>query len=711
MRRDKIISGLIAWLLALVTALAGIGCIVTGFDLDIAEEWASIHLFCAMFAAIAAVCCSFRWGAPVMTVLSLALLVLFRKAVAMSAAVLLYRISYLFDAAYGWGIVNPTIPPEFGTMGVVYPITQIPLAPALIVIGCMVISAICWVVCSRRWVGFGLLAGLAPLMLCCVVTDTVPEVQCLSFLIGSLMLLTITQLVRKLDIRSGNRLTALALIPVLLLSMVLPQLAQAEDRHRQAQQLQDQLLGLLNGWSGTGIEDPSDVITESVDLSTVGPMFMGTGVKLYVDVDYEGALYLRGTAYDTYTGTTWEALADTAGERGWPYSGIDPVGTLTITLAGGTTQRRYFPYYTKGQGWTQYLDHGTLKQEEAVRSYSFDFYTSDEALNHLFTPLSFEETETYLALPRNTRLAAERILIEIFAEDHPSSQIMQAALIGQYVSHSASYDLQTEAMPQDATDFAIWFLQNSNTGYCVHFASAATILLRAAGIPARYVTGYLTYATGEAFAVTGEQAHAWVEYLHPTRGWTVLEATPGILQQIQPSEPTEPPSEETTEPSEDTSEPTEDTTEPSEESTTPSEDTTVPSEGTTLPSPTGPHSGGQGEEWDLTWIWYILWVLLAWSLLALQHRLRRRLRRKWLMKGDEKQRALRRWRYVRRTVRILKLPHPEHLQALAEKAVFSQHTLTEEELEQFDLWLQKAKRHLLTKPWPIRLALWFIYAI
>ena len=62
-------------------------------------------------------------------------------------------------------------------------------------------------------------------------------------------------------------------------------------------------------------------------------------------------------------------------------------------------------------------------------------------------------------------------------------------------------------------DFATWFLNESDTGYCVHFATAGTLMLRALGIPARYVTGY--YATAYAnqtVTVTTDNAHAWVEY-------------------------------------------------------------------------------------------------------------------------------------------------------------------------------------------------------
>ena len=713
MKRDKIFTGLIAWAMSLITALAGIACVVTGFGLDLAD-WRLILLSCALFAGVAAVCCSFRWGSLVLSGLSVGLLLLFWESLLPSAQHLIYYVSVLFDKAYGWGVLPVWLP--------VISYTPSP-APALIAMAFPVIAGICWTVCRGKWVGFGPLAGLAPLMLCCVVTDTVPAGWCVALLLGGLMTLTLTQLVRRQDVRSGNRLTAMVLIPVILVSVLLPRFTQQDDYQQQSQVLQDQLLELLDQlniklWPGPDSDDPGTSTgnggpSKSVDLTEVGAMTSRDNPYMYIDVqredtdsNYNGFFYLRGSSYDTYTGTSWVAQANTAYENGWPYAGLNRVGTIHLTHYMSVYDR-FFPYYTLDDNWTGRLVQGAMTDEEPQRSYSFGYYTCSGRAQ--YTPLNSEENTLYLALPPDTQAAAEQILSQLFEAGADYSDKQKAELIAQYVRNSAAYDLNTEKMPENAEDFALWFLENGETGYCVHFATAATVLLRAAGVPARYVTGYLTYIPDGHVIVTHDQAHAWVEYLDPDCGWAVLEATPGALERVEPEEPTEPP---TTEPSEPTELPTTDPTEPpTEEPADPSEESTAPTQETQPSVTTGDPSGGGTAAANLTWLWYVLGILLAWTVLAGQHWLRRRIRRKRLMKGDEKQRALRRWRYVRRAVRILKLPMPEHLQALAEKAVFSQHILTDAELEQFDLWLQQAKRHILTKPWPVRLALWLIYAI
>lgn len=83
-------------------------------------------------------------------------------------------------------------------------------------------------------------------------------------------------------------------------------------------------------------------------------------------------------------------------------------------------------------------------------------------------------------------------------------------------------------------DPAEYFLFESGRGYCQHFATAAVILYRMYGIPARYATGYavkpsdFTEENGEFHAeVTDESAHAWVEICLPDYGWVPVETTPG----------------------------------------------------------------------------------------------------------------------------------------------------------------------------------------
>jgi len=73
------------------------------------------------------------------------------------------------------------------------------------------------------------------------------------------------------------------------------------------------------------------------------------------------------------------------------------------------------------------------------------------------------------------------------------------------------------------------FLFDWRRGHCEYFASSMVLMLRAVGVPARLVTGYLggEYNPFEDYYVVRQSnAHAWVEVLLPDRGWTTFDPTP-----------------------------------------------------------------------------------------------------------------------------------------------------------------------------------------
>jgi hypothetical protein len=76
------------------------------------------------------------------------------------------------------------------------------------------------------------------------------------------------------------------------------------------------------------------------------------------------------------------------------------------------------------------------------------------------------------------------------------------------------------------------FLFKTHAGYCQHFAGAATLLLRLAGVPTRVATGFATgKRTGEhTYAVRDEDAHAWIEVYFPGFGWVPFNPTPSAAE-------------------------------------------------------------------------------------------------------------------------------------------------------------------------------------
>lgn len=106
----------------------------------------------------------------------------------------------------------------------------------------------------------------------------------------------------------------------------------------------------------------------------------------------------------------------------------------------------------------------------------------------------------------------------------------KALRIKQAIERQAVYDLNAPAVPtgRDPVDF---FLFESKRGYCDLFASAMVICAQAAGLPARYVTGYYPVQNERdergLLTVHESEAHAWAELKFEGIGWLPFDPTEG----------------------------------------------------------------------------------------------------------------------------------------------------------------------------------------
>ena len=234
------------------------------------------------------------------------------------------------------------------------------------------------------------------------------------------------------------------------------------------------------------------------------------------------------------------------------------------------------------------------------------------------------------------------------------------------LSAMAEYDPDTPLTPE-GEDFTVHFMCDSRRGYCMHFASAATLLLRYLGIPARYVTGYVTY-----FAIPGTvnvpdyAAHAWTEIYLDGYGWYPVDATPGYLGGAVPwSEESQ----------------TQATPTPSAAPTPTPTPSAAPSP-TPTPSPsaapTPEAEGGPGGFSLPAWLLVPACLLLAILALWARRRVCRALRRRRFRGEDANGAVIAAYRYLKRLEPWGGEITPAYL-ALAQKARFSPHTLSAEE--------------------------------
>jgi len=91
------------------------------------------------------------------------------------------------------------------------------------------------------------------------------------------------------------------------------------------------------------------------------------------------------------------------------------------------------------------------------------------------------------------------------------------------------YTYSLAPLEKEADDPLAYFLFERRMGHCEYFASAMAVMLRAAWIPARLVTGFQEGANNPLtglHVVRASDAHSWVEAWIPGRGWTAFDPTP-----------------------------------------------------------------------------------------------------------------------------------------------------------------------------------------
>ncbi|MCY1411466.1 Protein-glutamine gamma-glutamyltransferase [compost metagenome] len=141
-----------------------------------------------------------------------------------------------------------------------------------------------------------------------------------------------------------------------------------------------------------------------------------------------------------------------------------------------------------------------------------------------------EPDDSARALGLNLQLPAggnprARAWAEQLRREYPQPHELVQALLRHFNEQPFAYTLRAPATGAERID---GFLFGTRRGFCEHYAGATTFVLRAAGIPARVVTGYQggeLNPAGNYLLVHQFDAHAWVEYWQPGSGWRAIDPT------------------------------------------------------------------------------------------------------------------------------------------------------------------------------------------
>ncbi len=273
----------------------------------------------------------------------------------------------------------------------------------------------------------------------------------------------------------------------------------------------------------TGLDDevsPGDVS----DLSISG--MIAFRVKFEDAVPPSKERYWRGPVLHDFDGRTWRRA------QGFyiPQN----------VRAEGTSYAYRVTMEAHQRPWIFGLDVATEWPESAMRTSDFQLIKRRGVVSTLtsydlqsFTqyvvegPLPTRMRQSDLRLPENRNPRSMALARKLRAEA-PSDEAFIESVLNTFRREEYYYTLEPPRLELHSVDD---FLFNTKRGFCEHFASAFTMLARAAGIPARLVTGYQGgefNPMGGYFIVRQSDAHAWSEVWLEGKGWVRVDPTAAV---------------------------------------------------------------------------------------------------------------------------------------------------------------------------------------
>lgn len=555
---------------------------------------------------------------------------------------------------------------------------------------------------------------------CFIIVDTLPTLVPLVVAVSLLFALYVTSFVRRKNPAQSGAVMLGATAVILVVSIIICYIFPIENYKRY--DWQDRLLsyaenitGLNGGQSfDSQISSVGNFIDDTEDLTKLGKLEQQGKKVMRILTDKGGTMYLKGVSYANYSDNKWSILTDEQNEsRPRDYNSFtmaknDNEKSLSLSIITENGESiMYTPYFTKKiPNDFEAVSDVLVKNKFKYISYELSYlpYSANEVYYSSISSSYYDYKDfvydTYTQLPEEIR----EKLIEI-GEQHgiylPSfgtdenedssshgykTNAQFAELVKDLVSSVGYYSLNAEIMPE-GEDFPVWFLTKAKSGYCVHYAATAAAMLRAYGVPTRYVTGYLVNANaGEWTVVTSDNAHAWVEYFDDEMGcWIPLEATPASFEPAQNNSVT------------DETKATQDNTQ-TEPATTASQSATIATEKTPeMPSVTNNNSNKENTAFGafMTAITVIIVLLLLIAVVLIRRKILLSIRQKHFSKGRNNSRAIYIYRHIESLGRFSNNVIPDEIKEIALKARFSSHTVSSDELKTLMSYHDDAEKELL----------------
>lgn len=278
--------------------------------------------------------------------------------------------------------------------------------------------------------------------------------------------------------------------------------------------------------------DSKTGLSDSMSPGSIQSLFMDDSPAFRVEfqsaVPRASELYWRGPVLWNFNGSSWrsgfysknltaEARPD---EQQAPWS-------YTVQLEPNERNWLFALDYpaTTPRDARVTMDFQILRREAVTQLLQYSMVSNPRFVD------SPELPETLIAgaldLPDNSN-PRTRELVQSWQREGLQGQDVVKRVLDYFNRESFFYSLDSPLLGSHPVDE---FLFETRTGYCEHYASAFTVMMRMAGIPARVVTGYQGgwyNSMGNYLLVRQSDAHAWSEVWFPGSGWTRVDPTSAV---------------------------------------------------------------------------------------------------------------------------------------------------------------------------------------
>ena len=248
-------------------------------------------------------------------------------------------------------------------------------------------------------------------------------------------------------------------------------------------------------------------------------------------------LYFRGPVFSSFDGRAWEPLQPTfaAAQRphaelevagpGVPYEiTLEPSNQPWLLALDATPQAPVLPGGANARMSEELVWRTTAPQGELLRYRAVAY---PQFRQGPIEPMPSLQDETSLPPGYNPRTLQLGLELSRAAGGN-RERIVELAL-ERLRTGGYSYTLEPGVFGQHTAD-EFWF--DRKQGFCEHIASAFAVLMRAADVPARIVTGYQggerNETLGDYWVLRQSDAHAWTEVWLPGRGWVRVDPTGAV---------------------------------------------------------------------------------------------------------------------------------------------------------------------------------------